>query len=443
MPTAAFNTGLRLAIEESNGLAPGGSTNPGWWQGGRWINITTEGFPSLQNRQAIIFPQGAAGNRNINTRAPTRGRRWSDGGFGFPITSDFLGALLYAALGTASTNEVPSTDATIKAAAAVTDSASNVIDKTSQPSDGGAILRFRVINGSAATTHTGWISISGIDANGRGASEVISMASAGSYYSRHSYSAIGASSIIVYTDSDGTVEVTGVKYWEHTFSPGPSNPTMAIERLGDPTAGAASKSFMHTSMVVTELTLNVPAEQRDGLMTGNVSFEGNFGATCTAGSQSAPSAMSVWPAWGMSATRDSATWSRITNAALTIGAGNRNYRAAAGIQNPQGSFFGPREITGSFDLIVDNEEEYNRWLGASSHQMVWNMDTPNKLTSTQNEALSLSMLSAYLEDIDVNEGDDMFMLSADIRTIQDADKDVLTVRLTNGIPGIAYGKNRD
>lgn len=443
MPTAAFNTGLRIAIEDVGGTAPGGSTNPNWWQGGRWIGLTTEGFPSIQNRQAIIFPSGAAGNRNINTRGPALGRRWTDGGFAFPITQDFLGALFYAALGTLSTNEVPAASPTIASGTPLISAQTVTVDKSANPVDGGVILRFRITAGSAANIKGGTISISGIDANGRGASESISIASAGSYYSRVSYQAIGPSSITINSDGDGTAQVTAVHYWEHTFSAGPSNPTMSLERIGDPTAGAASISFMHTSMVVTDLTLNIPAEQRDGLMTGNVSLEGAFGATCTAASHVAPSATAVWPSWGMSATRDSGTWNRLTNATLTIAAGNRNYRSAAGVQNPQGSFFGPREVTGSVDLIVDNEEEYNRFIGASAHQMVWNLDTPNKLNRWQNQAMSLSMLSTYLESIDVTEGDDMFMLSADFRTVEDSAANVLQVRLTCGVPGIAYGGTVD
>ena len=119
MPTAAFNIGLNVAIEYENkqGVAPQTSTNPWWWQGGHWIPITTDGMPSLQDRAAIIFPEGAAGNRNRNNRAPIRGRLWSDGGFTFPVSEDFLGALLYAALGSASTNEVPSTTATLASGA--------------------------------------------------------------------------------------------------------------------------------------------------------------------------------------------------------------------------------------------------------------------------------------------------------------------------------------
>lgn len=443
MPVAVFETGLKIAVEESNGLAPGGSTNPEWFQGGRWIALTTEGLPDLQNRQAIIFAPGAAGNRNINNRAPVVGRRWSDGNFGFPVTQDFIGALLYGALGTLSGNEVPSTDATLASGTPLMDNTACVVDLSSQPSDGGAILRFRITSGSDAMDGVGTISISGIDADGQGASEVISFASAGSFYSRNSYSAIGPSSITITAPGDGVAETTGVKFWETTLTTGPSNPTFSIERQGDPTAGATSKSYMYTSMVVQELTLNTPAAQRDGLFTGNVTFEGDFGATCNATSKMAASAVGVWPAWGLSMTRDSVTWSKATNATLTIGAGNRNYRSAAGTQRPQGSFFGAREVTGSIDILVDTEEEKDRWLGASSHQLVWNWDTPHKLTSTQNQAISASMGSVYLEDIVIGDDDGAFSLAADIRSIDDADTGVLKFKVTHGVPTQAYGGGID
>lgn len=440
MPTATFNTSLQVAIEDTGNVAPGASTNPFWWQGGRWIPLTTDGLPDLQDQQAIIFPSGAAGNRNINNRAPVVGRKWSDGGFSFPTTQDFIIALLYGALGTLSSNSVPSTDATIKAGAALADGTSNVVDKTSQPSDGGAILRFRI---TGLSVGGGWISISGIDPEGNGASETISVASAGSFYSRNSYSAIGPSSIVIYTDSDGTAEVTGVQYWEHTISPGPSNPTLSVERIGDPSAGAASKSYMHSSMVVQEFTLNFPAAQRDGLMTGEVSFEGYPTVTCNAASYAATSPVGVWPSWGLSVTRDNATWNRITNAAFTLMGGNRNYRAAAGTQVPQGTFFGPREVTGSMDVILDDEGEFNRWRGASSHQMHWNIDTPWKLTSTQNQALSCSFLSTYIEDMSLSDEEDMLMMSLDFRTIENAEAGVARFKVICGVPGVAFGNTVD
>jgi hypothetical protein len=436
MPKAVFEQGLKVAIEEFGNIAPNSSTNPHWFQGGRWVPITTDGLPAIQDRVAIIFPAGAAGNRNMNARRPVQGRKWSDGNFAFPVTEDFIGALWYAALGTLSTNSVPSTDAQLASGVPLLEGGGTVtVDLTAQPSDGGAILRFNI----QSTSDGGLISISGIDANGRGASEVINFASGGSFYTRNSFSAIGPSSIIITHDSEASAIIDAFQYWEHTFTTGPSNPTLSIEKLGDPTAGAASKSFMYSSMVVQELTLNTPAEQRDGLVTGNVTFEGFPGATCNSTSQMASSSVGPWPSWGLSVTRDSIAWNKVTNATLTVAAGNRNYRAAAGTQNPQGSFFGPREVTGSFDILVDNEEEFNRWLGASSHQMVWNWDTPHKMTSTQNRAMSASMSSAFLENVDVSDDDDAYSLAADFRTIDDANHGTIKVKIINGVPGIAYG----
>lgn len=435
-PIATFETGLKIAKETANGAAPGGSTNAHWFQGGMWVPLTTEGLPSLQTRQAVIFAAGAAGNRNVNSRAPVMGRRWSDGGFSFPVTQDFISLLFYGALGTASTNEVPSTDAELASGTPLMDNTACVVDLSAQPSDGGAILRFRITAGSAGMDGGGTISISGIDADGRGASEVISFGSAGSFYSRNSYSAIGPSSITITAPADGVCHLTGVKHWTHTFTTGPSNPTFSIERQGDPTAGATSRSHMHTCMVVQELTLNTPAAQRDGLFTGNVTFEGNFPATCDATSKMAASSVEVWPAWGLSITRDSSAWNKAENATLTINSGNRNYRAAAGVQTPQGTFFGPREVTGSFDILVDDEGEFNRWLGASSHQLVFNWDTPHRLTSVQNQAISASMGSVYLENVEIGDSDDAFSLSADFRSIEDADTGTLKVQVISGTPGV-------
>jgi len=435
MPKTTFNVGLKVAIEGSRGVAPSSSANPHWWQGGKWIPIVTDSLPDLLDRQGIIFPSGHAGKRAMNNRAPVQGRQWSDGSFPFTVTSDFLGALLCGALGSASTNRVPSTNPTLASGAGLAVATSNVIDLSSQPTDGGAVLEFVVMS----TSDAGWISVSGIDANGRGASEVIDFSSAGSFYTRTSFSAIGPSSITVYSDAEGSVAINGIKYFEHTFTANnTSNPSFSIERLGDPTAGATSISRMHVGMVIQELTLNTPAEQRDGLFTGTVSFEGNPTATCTATSPTQASAMNVWPAWGFKTTRDGTNWYKATNHTITIDAGNRNYRAGAGVRTPQGSFYGPQQVTGSMDILVDDEGEFLRWQGASRQQIVATWDTPHKLTSGQNQELSASLLSLYLENVGETDTDNAISMPIDYRTIDDSDAGIAKFLLINGVPGSVY-----
>lgn len=434
-PQPVFLLGMKLSVEATRGVAPSSSTSPHWWEGSTWIPFSSDGTPDLADRMEVVFPVGAAGKRAMNSRSPVQGRRWSDGNFAFPIASDLIGAILYGALGSLSTNSVPSTDFTLASGTALPPATSTTVDLSAQPSDGGAILRFVI----ETTSNAGVISVSGVDADGRGASEVIDFSSAGSFYTRSSFSAIGPSSIIIYSDSEGSVAITGFQYWEHTITPNnASNPSFSIEKLGDPKAGAASKSFMHTGMVVQELTFNTPAAQRDGLFTGNVTWEGDPTATCDATSQMQTSAVKIWPAWGLAITRDNVNFFKVTNHTLTINAGNRNFRAAAGVQNPQGSFYGPQEVTGSMDVLVDDEEERNRWLGASSMQMRFVWDTPHKLTTTRNQTLAASM-NSYTESFSDGEDDDAQNVSLDFRNIDDANHGIISFTLTNGVPPTAYG----
>lgn len=438
-PVASFKTGLKIAIEESLSVAPGGSTNGGWWQGGRWFDITTDGFPSLQDQKAIIFPSGQAGLRALNNRAPVVGRTWSEGGFSYPITEDFLGAILYGALGSLSTNRVDGTDFDLLVDEPLEGGVEKLLVLTSQPSDGGAILRFLIDGASAGGT----ISISGIDSHGNPASEVISFGSAGSFYTRTSFSSIGASGISINGEHGGEqVTVNGIQYWEHIFTfNNTSNPSFAIERHGDPTAGAASKTKMHLGMVVTNTTFTNPASQEDGLFMGEVEFVGDPTATCNATSLNATSAMKVWPAWTQAMTKNGTQWYKATNFTMQINAGNRNYMTAAGTQNPQGRVYLGQEVTGSFDMLVDSEEEYNDWAGASSMQMVSTWTSPWKLTSSQNQQLIASLTQTYLESIDASDDDGIFSLSGDYRTINDANNGIGKFVLRNGVPGIAYGNN--
>lgn len=203
MPTtrATFSTGLKVAIESSYSVAPNSSTNSGYWQGGRWFDITTDGLPDLDDRQATIFPQGQAGKRAMNNRRPVIGRKWSDGSFNYEITSDFFPVIAYAGMGSLSSNMIPSTQFELLAEEPVAGGASKLLVLADQPSDGGALLRFYL----TGTSVGGWFSVSGIDSYGNGASEVISFSSAGSFWTRTSFSAIGASGISVWSDNAAPV----------------------------------------------------------------------------------------------------------------------------------------------------------------------------------------------------------------------------------------------
>jgi hypothetical protein len=146
-PIATFNQGLKMAIEIDRATAPSGTgtTGSGWWLGGKWHDIVTDGLPDIQDRQAVIFPTGHAGKRQMNQQAPVQGRQWSDGTFSAPVVADFLGLLLYGALGTASTNEVPSTDASVLSQEPLNSDPKSLV-MSNQPSDSGAVLRFEVIH---------------------------------------------------------------------------------------------------------------------------------------------------------------------------------------------------------------------------------------------------------------------------------------------------------
>lgn len=44
---ASFSIGLKIGKEDSYSVAPPMDTNPEWFQGGRWLSITTEGMPDI------------------------------------------------------------------------------------------------------------------------------------------------------------------------------------------------------------------------------------------------------------------------------------------------------------------------------------------------------------------------------------------------------------
>jgi hypothetical protein len=426
-----FKLGLKIAEEASQGTAP--ADRP-FWEGGRWFDIITDGLPDITNRQATIFPPGHAGKRSINQQPPVMGRRWSDGNFTANMRGDYVVPLLHGAMGGLSANSVPSTQAVLLAAASIGDGS---VVLTAQPSDGGAILHFTISN----LEGDGTLVVRGTDVYGNGASETISISGSGNYFTRTSFSAIGASSITFDGAASGaaSVAINGYKYFEYTISASDNNPTFSAEKIGDVATGDAASSFINSRMVVQEMGINTPAAARDGLVSLDCTFEGKFGVIGEATTINDASMVQVVPAWTLNITKDNVNWHRVTNQSFTIGAGNRNIRAAAGTQDPQGVLFGARELTGSHDILIENEEEYNIWLGASrmNLNLVW--QTPWKLTSTDWVTISASMANAYVDGEPGHSDDDgALSISQDFRTIA-GDNDVAEFTVRTMVPVTAFG----
>lgn len=434
---STFSLATKLAVETDYTSAPSGLRNGRLWsEGGRWFDVITDGLPSMQDNQAVIFPEGHAGDRRMNQQSPVQGRAWSEGDLSAPVVADFLGVLLLGAMGAASTNMVPSSStASLLVNEPLT---SNRPVLNNQPSDGGAILRFDIqgFDGTGVT-----IAISGIDAGGNGASEVITTAvQRGVAYSRTSWSSIAASGMSITGASGGTFTVYGIRNFTHTFTTASQAPTMTMERQGVPTAGEASANLahIHPGLVVRSLTLETNAEQTDGLFMVSADFEGAESGASTKTGLNGPSALKIWPSWGLRIRRDNGTqWDVVQNMSLQINTNNANYRAAAGTRSPQGVFFGPQEFTGSIEILLNNELEYRKWQSASEIQMhaLWN--SPWKMAGSTVYSLSAS-IPAFLENIQTQESDSKWVLSGDFRVVRN-DNFPCQFALTNGTPGRAYG----
>lgn len=433
---STFNIGLQIAKESSYSVMPGVATNHWYWQSGPWIPIVTNGTPDLTDRQATIFPAGRAGNRARNNRRPVVGRQWSDGDFGFDVTMDFLPLIAYGALGSMSSNSVPSTNgASLLELEPIPQNASKLLVLANQPGDGGAILRIAI----TGTSTGGWVSLSGIDSYGNGASETLSFSSATSLYTRTSFSSIGASGITVWSNNGASVSINGFQYFQHTVSVhATSNPSFTINRLGDPTAGATSKMRVLTGMVVTEFELNVPADAPDGLVTGTVGFTGMPTATCNATSLPAVSAVQIWPAWTLSVKKAGVAFNRALDFSFNFSAGNRTYMAAAGVQNPQGAVYLSQSLEGSMRLLLENEEEFNAWRGASSNNFVATFTSPFKLTSTQNQVMTASLTELYFSELSQGDDNDLQILETDFMSINSAENNILKMSFINNVPPTAY-----
>lgn len=435
--TPAWNRGV---APSAGAYATGLAAHLGkqWAEGGMWHTLVTEDLPTLQEQRATIFPAGHAGDRRINQQPPVQGRKWSEGGFSAPVIPDFLGVLLYAAMGGASTDMIPQASAPqLLRANEPLNADPKALVLNNQPESGGKILQVQLSGGIPAGT----ISISGIDSYGNGASEQISFGSGQSViaYTRTAWSSIAASGISIAGASTGVVSVSAIKHWLHTFRVNSSAPTLAFERMNNPTAGEASAnlSFMHTGMVLTNMTLTADSEAVDGIFMVSADFEGEPTGSSAETTLHAPSPLRIWPAWGMRIRRDNGTqWDVVQNADMTVATGNRNYRAAAGVQGPQGSFFGATEYTGNITILLNDELEYDKWRNASEIQMHWLWTSPWDIGSS-NMQLSASV-PAYLEDVSVADSNGAWTLTGNYRVVRN-DNFPFGFELLAGIPGRAIG----
>lgn len=437
-PRTTYDQGIMMAVEtDQRGEAPSGA-NLFWFQGGGWISVVTDGLPSLYDQQALIYPVGHAGKRSMNQMPPIPGRKWSAGDIGAVATAEFMGLWTYGVMGSASHNTVPGTDAALMASSAI-EADGQDFALTTQPSDGGAILQMPLDFAGVAAA-SGRLTVKGTDSHGNAASETISF-DAGSpvLYTRTAFSAVTAITIDSIQSLGGSLAVNGIKHFEHTIIAGSDNPTFSIERIGDPSAGAASKSFIHTGMGIQSMGLDSPAATRDGVITVSSTWEGDPTATCNAKSIQEASGVRSWPAWILNISRDNAVYLNPTDHTMEINSGVRNYRSAAGVQYPQGTFFGGRELTQSIALLLDDESEFNRWRGASKQALRLTWTTPWILNAGNNVRMSASLIDTFTENVSTGEDDDAFMYNADFRNIANADSDVAQFTFVDNIPPNAYG----
>ena len=131
---------------------------------------------------------------------------------------------------------------------------------------------------------------------------------------------------------------------------------------------------------------------------------------------------------------------RLSLAIVTVitAAAVHSSKTAAGVQNPQGVVHLSQSLEGSMRLLLDDEEEYNRWKGASTNDMVAKWLSPYKMTTTDFQTIYASMNSLYFEDVSIGEDEDLQILETDFATINDANTGLLKLYFKNTIPPSAY-----
>ena len=444
MPYVTFNRGTRASVELTRGVAPTDAAAANsqaasyWWNGGCWVNIITDGIPDIVDNQATIFAEGFAGRRSKNQYRPVQGRHWSEGGFATVATPDVLAQLLYAALGDASVNALPGGSELAPNIVLTAVGAHNLV---TQPTGGGKFLQFD-LRPNAATS----MGVSGIEAYGNPASEILTAATCGVFYTRTAFSSVGASGINTGTASVGALTVKSNAGWQYTIIPasGNSGQTLSIDDLGHPAAGATSRSRMHNRMLVRELTIENDAEGNDGLLMLSATFLGDPTATCVAPAIDSASILRIFPGWSLLVRKESGsgigtpTWNKVTNFRMNINNESRVYGVANQSRRPVGQFWGGYEVTGEIGVLVDDEIEFNRWQAASVLDMFLQWDAGHDMGAS-NVQLNASLFNAYVESFPAATDDDgQQVVNLGFRTIDGNDLPVRFL-IQCGVPPCALG----
>ena len=109
-----------------------------------------------------------------------------------------------------------------------------------------------------------------------------------------------------------------------------------------------------------------------------------------------------------------------------------------GSQGPQSSLYAGFGVTGGIKFLVDNEIEYNKFIGASTVPLHIRWNTPWKMSSANNMELNASLL-VNLEDFSKSDADGAQEISFGFTSLEDSSIGSVPIQLslTNSVPGYA------
>jgi hypothetical protein len=91
-------------------------------------------------------------------------------------------------------------------------------------------------------------------------------------------------------------------------------------------------------------------------------------------------------------------------------------------------------------LLVDDENEFLRWQGASKQAIRFLWTSPWRLTTADYQTMSASMLSAYTEgDVSPQEDEQAWALGVNMRAANNDSAGVISFSLKSNVPPTAYG----
>lgn len=408
-PESAWNTNT-ATVDWNIGFSPNAAN------GHRDVAVFPGQAPfTASNNQ--IFQMYQAGKRAINQQAPVEGAYTVEGSLEMPCYLELIDPFLAALMG--STARTPTAGT-----AALASTAFASVATLDTQSDGTEQFKF-VIASSTATVGAALINIIQSSATVETITIGTDLGSSvnGDFYSKGAYD--GSSNAITFSIggavTSGTVVVSGVDLNTNVFTLGTGVPsTLQIEEGG--LARAGSNSMVYNGVAVPSMTFAFDRTAADGMLTVTADVVSRFANSETATSYGNDAKTYYHPlqGWTASITKGGSDFAKLVGATFTIDNKNTLFVVSSGNQEPSGAFSGGAEVTGTFNILPEDNTEWAAFTAQTVGDYELLFTSPLDIVNSTKYTLKFEFSELYIEDYTPTHSNDLLAADIAFRTTDDS-----------------------